>query len=555
MKCLYIQQIPTLAERLTSNEGQRTVTGAAVYQWEAFVSLLQYSTYDCLLLPIDVRFSDSDYSEHPLFTRYKDRIRFTTERELPSLATLNVSVIVCLGPQLAAGTRVRAIIGSHLTPVTAVIHSINQCSQPVTVFRNLAAALDHDAIICSSRAGRDALLNFVDLVKQRMRAIGADRFGRRFRTPVIPLGVATDSFAKATAEDMRAALAIGQGVMALYFGRLSHLSKGDLAPLIIAFSQVRSAGCDMWLVLAGDDTHLRCAERLRAVAANIGCGDRIRVIENPTVIQKRALFRSADIFVAPSDSLQETFGISVVEAMAAGLPVIAADWDGYKDTVADAETGYLIPTVLPIFPRRFDVLRGSGEMFSPDLLAATTSVNVSAMRDALQKLGTDASIRRQFGRAGQNRARANYDWRVVIRQYEELWQQLSEIANSVSENSATPIIDLEDYDYRRIFSHYSTCLLTEQTELTLTRLGMTYSEDAKESEKFLNSVNGSNSFNWIELHSILEDLALRGSVVVSELMSRHKRGMDLDGTLALATICRLLKYGLVEISASSFQCV
>ena len=47
-------------------------------------------------------------------------------------------------------------------------------------------------------------------------------------------------------------------------------------------------------------------------------------------------YAAADIFVSLSDNIQETFGLTPVEAMAAGLPVVASDWDGYRETIVMA---------------------------------------------------------------------------------------------------------------------------------------------------------------------------------------------------------------------------
>ena len=64
--------------------------------------------------------------------------------------------------------------------------------------------------------------------------------------------------------------------------------------------------------------------------------------------QRSSVWRAADIFTSLSDNIQETFGLVIVEAMASGLPVVASDWDGYRDLVVDGETGLLVPTAMVV---------------------------------------------------------------------------------------------------------------------------------------------------------------------------------------------------------------
>ena len=52
---------------------------------------------------------------------------------------------------------------------------------------------------------------------------------------------------------------------------------------------------------------------------------------------------AADLFVSLADNPQETFGITPLEAMAAELPCLVSDWDGYRDTVTN-DVGCRIPT-------------------------------------------------------------------------------------------------------------------------------------------------------------------------------------------------------------------
>ena len=46
---------------------------------------------------------------------------------------------------------------------------------------------------------------------------------------------------------------------------------------------------------------------------------------------RREIWSAADIFVSLVDNIQETFGLAPLEAMAAGLPTVVSDWDGFRD--------------------------------------------------------------------------------------------------------------------------------------------------------------------------------------------------------------------------------
>ena len=61
----------------------------------------------------------------------------------------------------------------------------------------------------------------------------------------------------------------------------------------------------------------------------------------------RCCWAAADIFLSLVDNPQETFGLAPVEAMAAGVPVVVSDWDGYRYTVTDGVEGFLISTLAP----------------------------------------------------------------------------------------------------------------------------------------------------------------------------------------------------------------
>ena len=63
----------------------------------------------------------------------------------------------------------------------------------------------------------------------------------------------------------------------------------------------------------------------------------------------------SDIFISLSDNIQETFGITPLEGMAAGLPVVVSDWNGYKDTVRNKLMVLRIKTISMTSPGGHDL--------------------------------------------------------------------------------------------------------------------------------------------------------------------------------------------------------
>ncbi len=95
----------------------------------------------------------------------------------------------------------------------------------------------------------------------------------------------------------------------------------------------------------------------------------------------RALFAAADVFVLPTAG--ETMGFAIIEAMAAGLPVISTRVGAVPEVVDDGTTGILVPPG-----------------------------DVAALTGALKRLAEHPELRREMGAAGRRRARQLFDERV-----------------------------------------------------------------------------------------------------------------------------------------------
>ncbi len=542
MRALYFEQIPYDAEgRKDQNSEDNTIMGAGIYIGDVFKAILQHSAYDQILLPAPSQRVTDSLRESRLFAENAHRIKLVFEHELGMLKEMKHVILASPAVNFLKLIRIRRAINRPRTPITGVIHSINYSGQIEVMLPVIFSRLhSFDAMLCSSTAGAQAVKNYIRLIGDRIEQVGLGEFRPPIKTPVIPLGVDASQFAD-NGRSAREWLSIQEGVVILYFGRLSAASKADLYPLLIMHSELCRQHHNVYLVIAGDDTHFRMAKDLEDFASELGCRSNVRVVPNPTTAQKRELYAAGDVFVSLSDSLQETFGITLVEAMAAGLPIVASDWDGYKDLVAPGETGYLIPTLMPRYSSQVDNLYGSSNTKESDLLASTTVVDMAALKQALVKLIVDVEHRRELGLAARKRARDLYDWKAVIKCYEGLWEELAE------EAAVAPLdlnrMGIAKWGYLDIFEHYPTAFLTNETRVAISDLGRQW----RDKSQLISRITTSNKwFQPEELSSILDFLLAREDASLAEILAFHGSKTEGDSVRPLGHLCRLLKYGLVE---------
>ena len=170
-----------------------------------------------------------------------------------------------------------------------------------------------------------------------------------------------------------------------------------------ASEAARTTGRAVHLMLAGWAAHPAVAEAFkdgaRAFAANV----RTSLLDGRDPATRRNVWHAADVFVSPSDNIQETFGLAVVEAMASGLPVVASDWDGYRDLVVDGQTGFLVPTVMVEGATAAATARLLvGELTYDHFLAEisqATAVDMPGMAAALGRLVGDPALPKPDGRS------------------------------------------------------------------------------------------------------------------------------------------------------------
>jgi phosphatidylinositol alpha-mannosyltransferase len=204
---------------------------------------------------------------------------------------------------------------------------------------------------------------------------------------IIPNGVKYDRFASPVppfAEYKDGKLNI------LFLGRLE--KRKGLPYLLQAYAQVKARMPNTRLLIVGPDGGMRQAcdgfvqkERLKDVVFTGYVSDK----------DLPRCYKTADVFCAPNTG-NESFGIILLEAMAAGTPVIASDIEGFAYVVGHQADGMLVPRC-----------------------------DTNALADALLQLLSDPDRRQEMGRMGQIKAQS-FDWFHVSQQILSFYERTAE---------------------------------------------------------------------------------------------------------------------------------
>jgi glycosyltransferase involved in cell wall biosynthesis len=386
------------------------------------------------------------------------------------------------GPGMSDHAWQRQFHGPASWSITGVTHTI--CSDRVmdSIGDLLIAPMQEwDALICTSPAVQKGAQNMLAAYGAYLaERLGASAVQPKLQLPVIPLGVDCDLLGQPdpggkARREFRRRNGIGDDeIVVLFLGRLSFHAKAHPLPMYQALQGASAAtGKKVALAQVGwfanDAIKRAFVQGARALCPSV----RNLFLDGRKPDVRAAAWHGADIFCSLSDNVQETFGLTPVEAMAAGLPVVASDWDGYRGTVEHGVTGFLVPTVMPpagageelayryyLGLDTYDQYIGHVSQCIAVDSVETTRVFVDLIRNQ--------ELRRQLGESGRQRARQKFDWSVIIHAYQDLWGELAArrlraAQQGVGGRAGAPLRG----DPFAVFSHYPTRTLDGTTRIAL----------------------------------------------------------------------------------------
>ena len=216
---------------------------------------------------------------------------------------------------------------------------------------------------------------------------------------VIPCGFSCKEFHPVEKSDARRILNIAPDAkILLQLGRM--VQRKGVDNVIKALSHLRSNGCDCQLIIVGGEgdssqfDHDPEIKRLKSIASDEGVLDRIIFAGRKCRSELKYYYSAADIFI--TTPWYEPFGITPLEAMACGTPVIGANVGGIKHSVADGKTGFLVP---------------------PN--------NPAALADKAATLLNDERLLSQMKLNALERVNSKFTWKNVCDQLNELYMSVA----------------------------------------------------------------------------------------------------------------------------------
>lgn len=191
---------------------------------------------------------------------------------------------------------------------------------------------------------------------------------------VIPFGVDLQRYEAPGHKSCNAALTVGF---------IKHLEpKYGLDVLVRAIPRVVARHPAVRFVIVGQGS---LEKDLRRLSVDLGVADCIEWRGAIAHSEVPATLSTMDVFAMPSVSCSETFGVSAIEAQAAGVPVVFGDLPGVREAVTDGAGGLAVPPA-----------------------------DVGALSDALCRLLGDENLRRRLGRQGREAVHERFDFEANV---------------------------------------------------------------------------------------------------------------------------------------------
>jgi glycosyltransferase involved in cell wall biosynthesis len=365
------------------------------------------------------------------------------------LAAGEISAIYTQYIQSGAPFELAGMAWPRVVPIVSVCHDLVNAMEPIVAWMHAPSRHKSDVAVISSSAGAQALKLMCKKINDRSNVPQVD-------IEVLPLGVSKNSLTGGDTCNKQEDSPKNKETIYLWIGRFSETYKADLRPLLLAIQYLHENHRELKarFVAIGAD-QMGIVAKLKQYTRELGIESLCSWLPNADNQTIRLWISKADVFVNVSDHIQETFGLANLEAMAAGLPVIASDWSGFRDIIKNGTSGFLIPTFLDtalLSGVNLDVFGG---------FSMATTLDMRSLVESMTTLGQNAHLRFRMGEEGQKIIEAKYTSSKLAPRYKKMIESRVSMAQAMA-----PRCSSRNW-MGETFRHYSTYCLEGLQKLEL----------------------------------------------------------------------------------------
>ena len=340
----------------------------------------------------------------------------------------------------------------------------------------VAPLMPWDALICTSNSVKYTVetihQDFLEYLELRL----GSSIKPNIQLPVIPLGINIDEFSQEhDHQSIYNKYKIGSDdINIIFVGRISFHAKAHNIPMFLALEKLsKKTKKKINFILTGWFPNDVVESWIKEEAKELCPSVNLIYVDGRIQKNKFEIFSIGDIFFSLTDNIQETFGLTPLEAMASGIPVVVSDWDGYRDTVRDGKDGFRIKTTF--FPEplsntlsyRFDIGTDTYDRYC-GYHSMFTAVDIEESIEKLELLILNEDLRKKLGQNAKKNATQNYNWSVILNKYDELKEELNSIRLSESKSfiKLNNRISSDRLSPFKIFNSYPTYVLKKSSILS-----------------------------------------------------------------------------------------
>jgi glycosyltransferase involved in cell wall biosynthesis len=414
-------------------------------------------------------------------------------------------------------------------PVIGLIHALGTRDH-VQMLQDVAKhASNIDCLICPSKSTQQTVHKLADRLKLPLL---------KDITTVINHSVNSTHFIPSENKaELRKELDIKDDqIVLLNVCRINPYTKMDLLPLIDNVKDLVVKYPTLLLLIVGSVQVQDYYDEVKAYVSSNNLDKNVRFIANPRPPFNK-YFQVGDIFVSLIDNSIETFGLTVVEAMASELPVVISGFGPYLELIENNKEGHLIPTYM---------FKGEKSQLSKDFNTNTftkfgdaftqsVAVDNNRLRESLISLIESPSKRKLMGTQGRETVLNSFDTPLMIKNYVNCFERHAQKAKTEPlKFNGEDVVNLDE-----LFLHFSDNVLESNVTLCISERGR---KVLLEEETLLMFMQHKMQYPY--LPQIVNILNL-GESNMDNLS--NKLGVDMDQLSG--DIMYLLKHDLVMIGA------